>query len=410
MQADCAASTFNGIYLQNRVLTASNTITMVIKNNSSSAKAFTPVAGNITLSDPAAAGMTVTSVSPSTATNIASGGTLNVVYTLSGTPTTAGSFTSTFTSEASDTCVKTGTVCLDIPITVSNTTAPSPLPSIIVAGNKITFNVTGGTPNTTGISWIITSSPATGVFSNTTTSGTGTAVTANLIAGTTGSVTVTFSATNTCGIIFTGSQTVYTGDGLRAALAAAGCASCTAYDNAVVNTWVQITAAEYTQIDNYVPVNIAGANEALMNAAPESYNYVGVWMTTGTSSAVLPANNYVIGFSALNATGAVSTNDYLKYSTSLTTGYSMSGPKLVIPSTSVNTRIYNIMKRPSTVVNVSSPNYIAIYLDQYQLSAINNISGTSSYTIQNADGAALNDTNTFSMQIQVKATATKKWQ
>ena len=407
LSVNSTASAINGIYTQTIALTAANTVTIVLVNNStSSAKTVTPLTSDLVLSGTGAAGISVASFSPASVSVAANGATSTITYTLSGTPTTVGSFTATWTKLGLS-AAKTSTVCLAIsPITVSNTTTPTNLPGAIAAGNTINFSASGGTPNTSGMSWTMSSSPATGVFSNTA-SGTGNTAQAVLIAGTYGTVTVTFTVANDCGLLVTGTRAVTVGDALRAALGAASCTSCAVYDAASADTWVQITAAEYAKIDSFVPVTIAAANEYLMTASPiNSYSTNSV-IQIGTNTSALPANNYIVAFSIIVFGDNLTAN--LKYSTSTSTGFSVGGPALSLTTTGTSSgkRLYNILKTPTAVKNSSSPTYFSIY---------NNNGAIGSTTIGSSSGAySAGDVSSISTsyvncpQYQVKGTTTKKW-
>ena len=251
LAVNSTASAINNFYSQNTALTASNTVTIALVNNSNVNKTVTPLTADLVLSGAGAAGMSVSSFSPASVPVAANGGTATITYALSGTPTTVGAFTATWTKLGLSTA-KTSTVCLAIaPIVVSNTSTPFPLPKPTVAGNTINFSATGGTPNSTGMSWTITSIPATGVFSSPA-SGAGNTAQAVLVDGALGYITATFTVTNTCGLVVTGASTAAIEDNLRKALVAGGCASCAAYDAAATNAYVRITAAEYDKFATVV--------------------------------------------------------------------------------------------------------------------------------------------------------------
>ena len=405
------SSAINGNYLYNSALTAANTVTIVLVNYSPGAKTITPLNADIVLSGAGAAGMSVTSFSPASVSVAANGGTSTITYNLTGTPTALGSFTATWTKVGLS-LAKTNTVCTSItPITISTVINPGTLPNPIVDGNTITFTGAGGTPNASGMSWTMTSIPSTGVFSNPS-SGTGNTAQAILVAGaTTGAVTVTFTASNACAIASTSTYTMSLYDNLRSALNAGGCTSCVAYDAAAADTWVQITAAEYAQIDNFLSVNLAAGNETVMASPAGSFNPGYALYSSGTNNTKLPANNYVVAFSAIQNSGSSNNNAYLKYSNSAPTGFSMSGPSLKLANTSG--RVYNIMKKPSAVINASAATTVGIYSGptDWLGFATTGLSG-SIYNYVNGDGSAISSVGGLSnacMQYQVKGTTIKKW-
>ena len=405
---NCATSAINGAYTLNTALTAANTITMVVTNSGNAVKTVTPAIGDVVLTGTGIAGITVASVSAPV--NIAAGATSTLTYTLSGTPTTAGTLIATWTNQ-SMTCVKNSNVCAVItPITVTNVTNPTTLPIPAVAGNTITFTAAGGTPNT-GLTWAMTSSVP-GTLSGAVT-GTGTTALATLAAGT-GTVTVTYTATNICGVIVTGTQTVNVGgDALRAALAAAGCTSCTAYDAAAADTWVNISAAEYAQIDNFMPVNVAGVIESVMTM-PSGGIDGGGWsfVVQSPNAALLPANNYVVAFSVVTASANTSNDVLLKYSPNANTGFTTGGPTVKLTAAGANTRVYNIMKRPSAVVNAAASSYVAIFTGAggNWLTFVSPAGSSRYYASGDVSNLSANNATNGIEQYQVKGTATRKWQ
>jgi len=91
-------TTLNGTFNTNVALNSANTFTVTIKNNGSSAANGlpAPAVGNLILTGAGTAGISVASVTPSGTYNLAVGATRTFTYTLSGTPTGAGSLTATW--------------------------------------------------------------------------------------------------------------------------------------------------------------------------------------------------------------------------------------------------------------------------------------------------------------------------
>ena len=400
---NCALSNLNGNYYQSTALTASNTVTILVNNNSSTLISISPSTTDINLSGTAAEGMSITDVSPATLT-VAANSSSTITYTLSGIPTTLGSFTATWT-KLDLTCVKTGNVCVYIsPITVTSTYAPLKLPIPTEAGNEIYFKAAGGTPNT-GITWAITSIPSTGVFSSPA-SGTGINAKVILVAGVYDfSISVTYTITNGCSVL-TATNTVNIEDQLRVALSAGGCTSCAAYDAAAADTWVNITAAEYTRIDNYIPINIGACNEFAMNAAGTYGSPGWTWLSLGSNVSQLPANNYVIAFSTINVNGVASNTGYVKYSRLQSSGFTMGGPTLNVDSMAAQQRIYFIMKKPSAVINALYDSYVAYYSGvTMQVSSI--VLGDMNFNT--VDDSLLPYSYYETIKYQIKSTASKRW-
>ena len=405
---NCATSAINGIYTQNIALTAANNITMKLVNNGNAATTVTPSTADIVFSG--TAGISLTTVSPASISIPANGGTATITYSLGGTPTSIGAFTANWTNGVLA-CVKSGLVCATMtPVTVSSTTTPATLPATIVAGNSINFTAAGGTPNT-GYTWTMTSSPATGVFSNTA-SGTGTTAQAILVANTSGLVTIVFTSTNACGFTVTGTQTATTGDAVRSALVAGGCTSCSVYDAAAANTWVQVTAAEYAQIDNFVTVSLGAANETIMSITPNATQGAGyTWSGYGSNYSPIPAYAYIVAFSGwgfTNSTGP--TNVGLRYSTTSTsTGFSnYSTPNLILNGNGTYKRLYNVMKKPANLNN-SAGAAVALYGGASAWAAQTTLAGQAQY-YQTGDVSDVSGNNNNSVPMyQVKATTIKKW-
>ena len=411
LSINAAASAINGFYSQNTALTAANTITIVIVNSGTGMKTLPISLGDIVLSGTGAAGISVASCFPGAPALYPNGGNATITYTLSGTPTSVGTFTATW-AKVGLSIAKTTTVCAaTAPIKVTNTTSPVTFPYPVVAGNAINFTATGGTPNTTGLSWTMSSSPA-NMFSNSA-SGTGNTAQAVLVNGATGTVTVNFNVTNACGLVITGTQTAYITDNLRTALVAAGCASCSAYDAAANNTWVNITAAEYASIDNNMPVNLAACNESIMAAGGSLYGGTGgrpmVNYVRNPGIVTLPINNYVVGFSTYNLSGTSNNASYLKYSQSANTSYNMGGPYFSIPAGTGNNRIYNIMKRPSAVLSTAGTTAMGIYQAAPEFVAYAITTGYGMW-YQGMDSPTLPySTESYFLLYQVKGTASRVW-
>ncbi|WP_346983853.1 fibrinogen-like YCDxxxxGGGW domain-containing protein [Chryseobacterium sp. POE27] len=100
------SSALNGIYKAGTAMTASNTFTVTLTNNSFSTATIAFSTSDLALSG--ATGLSVASVSTASSTLIA-GGTVTVAYTLSGTPAACGTLTATWT-KLSLNSVKTSTV------------------------------------------------------------------------------------------------------------------------------------------------------------------------------------------------------------------------------------------------------------------------------------------------------------
>ena len=213
---------------------------------------------------------------------------------------------------------------------------------------------------------------------------------------------------------FAGSCNIVIFDAIRGALQAAGCTNCSPYDAAAVNGWVNISAAEYTQVALLVGAGKYVANDTYMNGTPQTGFYdngMGVSLTMATSGQTLvPANNFIVAFSIKTSgyTGAIANNLKLKRSlTSLSSGYSDEGGFVTAPPTSVsNTRYYWVRKRPSATIGVSAAYIACFHRGGSSMVGINNI-GTNWST--NGDVNSFPGTSPYTPFIQVISTPTKQW-
>ena len=163
---------------------------------------------------------------------------------------------------------------------------------------------------------------------------------------------------------------VVAGDPLRYALAAGGCASCASYDAKPVNSWVQITAAEYAQLAN--PANVTGAgkrmlSDALMVPVNTTYKISTTHSSSGPDITPIPASSYVIAYRVISAstTGSpISSWAYIQPKIN-TTGSSVNGPYVnygtVTPTYSSvsGTNYYWVIKRPTLKTYPGGPSYMA---------------------------------------------------
>jgi hypothetical protein len=251
-----------------------------------------------------------------------------VTYPITGTPTSQGTLTAKWTKLALS-CTKT--------LAVVNTPPTFNCNGATITANKFNLIKDSTYSGTISIPYTVTGGgdayPAETITSN------GFTFTRN--AGTysapSGSITYTFSGTytGTTNSVFTINTDSYAGgcaivifDAIRAALAQGGCTSCSAYDAAVANAWISITATEYSKV---ALINGAGkyvASDAFMGGTPGSGLYGPASRSPNASfSTQLPANNYPIAFSIKTGTSAPSTMSgiILKLSTTINSGYTDNG-------------------------------------------------------------------------------------
>ena len=239
---------------------------------------------------------------------------------------------------------------------ISHNYTPTVLSQPVVAGQTVNFTATGGgTPNTSGVSWALTSIPSSGLLTGALT-GTGTTATATLAANAKGSVVVTYSTTNTSGscnpTTTSTSDTAVVSDNIRLALST----SVAAYDAAAVNAWVKITPAEYalirdpstgtvTQTTSYYQSE-ANMNTITTTSEPNGGAY-------GYTTPIL-AGSYIYGFSfrtpssgglGVFGAGAVNiTTGTVLPATSAFTVYPASGSSLPALSPVNDTRYCYVLK------------------------------------------------------------------
>ena len=139
--------------------------------------------------------------------------------------------------------------------------------------------------------------------------------------------------------------------------------SVAAYDAATVNSWVNISAAEYDNLGKIV-------SGAAKYATPEIYmntSSSGGWSpdyTAGGSDNVakVPASNYIIAWSVRTGNGISSSlGSKLKVSASRNSGYTDYGNPLPdIGNIEVNTRVYFVLKTPF-MITPPTPSYTGVY-------------------------------------------------
>jgi hypothetical protein len=184
------------------------------------------------------------------------------------------------------------------------------------------------------------------------------------------------------------------------------------YDAATVNSWVNITAAEYNNL-------LVVVNGAAKYATPEIYmntSSSGGWSpnyTIGGSNNVsrVPASNYIIAWSVRTGNGiASSLGSKLKISTSQSTSYTDYGNPLPnIGNIAVNTRVYFVLKTPNMITPAAAPSYTAVY------NALTFFLGNNTFSSSGPEYYGAGDVSNFSGSFasdsysQVISTATRQW-
>ena len=345
-------------------------------------------------------GLTLTRVA---GTYAAGGG--NVVYNLAGTYTGTTDGTAVFTTPECGTVTFFGFDCAGATQTLSPT-------SFSTSGTVYTGSYTVPYTAGNGLSYAATAQTVNGL-TLTRTAGTYAAGGGNVVYDLTGTYTggspTTFT-TSECGTV------TFAVDAIRGALTSAGCASCAAYDAAVVNDWVSITAAEYNVVASLSGMAPYGATPSQMTTNTSSANTANNTATQNfTTQSGLPASNYPVALSVRTSSGgatSTSTMAGLKLkvsSTSQTAGYADLPVGRSTPNggnVTVNTTFYFVLKQPTTRTAAVASN-LAIYMPQtWQVGAI---SAGGTHYHASGDSASPNISGAITYFFQVLATPTKQW-
>jgi hypothetical protein len=187
--------------------------------------------------------------------------------------------------------------------------------------------------------------------------------------------------------------------------------SIAAYDAATVNSWVNITAAEYANLLTVV-------SGAAKYATPEIYmntSSSGGWSpdyTIGGSDNVakVPASSYIIAWSVRTGNGiASSLGSKLKVSASRNSGYTDYGnPLPAIGNIAVNTRVYFVLKTPF-MITPPTPSYTALYNALTFFLGNNTFSSSGPEYYGGGDVSSISLSFTSDSYSQVISTPTRQW-
>jgi len=208
--------------------------------------------------------------------------------------------------------------------------------------------------------------------------------------------TVEFTITE-CG------TTITYGDAIRGALAAAGCASCAAYDAAAVGSWVLVTAAEYAALANTANVSGAskyGSTDARVNTTPASYSWTANNTVGHIAAAPSFANVYVVA-AKLNMSGAVS-GIQLKAGATSNSGFNAYAASFATSAAGLS---HLVLKRPTATTGTNA--YIGIYTGSSGGLGLVNGGGTVPFGSGNT--STLNINSNGEPLLQVIGTTTKQW-
>ena len=139
--------------------------------------------------------------------------------------------------------------------------------------------------------------------------------------------------------------------------------SLAAYDAAVANTWVSVTAGEYANLLTVVNGSAKYATPEIYMNTSSTQGWSANYTVGGSNNAAkVPASSYIIAWSV--RTGIAATNSLgskLKVSPLQNTGYIDYGGAL--PSTgsiAANTRVYFVLKTPAAITP-AAPSFTAVY-------------------------------------------------
>ena len=205
-------------------------------------------------------------------------------------------------------------------------------------------------------------------------------------------------------------------DVIREAISAAGCTSCTSYDLAGNNTWIEITASEYNSILQNVggAVPYGASSVSMANSVTNSWSG-GYTITQNFSQQLpLPASSYPIALSVRTGIGIPLTMAGIKLKvspTSQTSGYT-DFPTTVTPNVSgsiaLNTVYYFVLKKPNAKTADTGPSNLAVYTPETHQIGINDNAGISYYgsgDVSSPNNGIFNMVQLF----QVIATPVRQW-
>lgn len=400
-----------GSYIRNA--SVSGTYTVTITNNSLSALTLAFASSDLVLSGVTglSVGATVT-VSPASA-SLNPGATQVVTYTISGTPTSAGTLTGTW-SKLTLGCSSTKTVSNPLPIfSCTNATITS-----------TNYALTSGASYSGTITVPYTVSVGGDAYPSQTITLNGLSFTRNAGTYTAPSGTVTYTISGSYSGVNNTSFTIttdsYAGacsmiifDAIRGALSQAGCTSCATYDAAMQDSWISITASEYAQLANISMSGKYVASDSYLSQTPFSTYGQYYSATQGTGQSLVPAYNYIYAFQYKPGGTAATINTLglkLKMGTAQNAGYSDIGASMPSsPNTSSYVNYYFVLKRPSIGSTGTGNKYIGFY--DGGNARVGTSTGGNCYAKSgdNNNFLGILDGSFSNIFLQVLATSSKQW-
>jgi hypothetical protein len=386
----CTNATINGSYVSGIVLSASNTFSVTLTNNSSSAITGmpAPTLSNLASTYSGSGAITVASVSPSATYNLAIGASQTITYTLSGTPSSSGTLTLNWSygdlvcqklkniglGDATFTNVKNNTYVFSandpsVPINSQGTLAigttvlapyTSGLGSYLAYTSSFTaipaaYCEDGASDWTFGYSYAAGTFSTTGNLTITLITKKGGVITA-WPAKRVGTIsTINFNCTSLA-LNINGNSISNTvgidegGDVIRGAIALGGGASAATYDAAAVNDVVKVTAAEFNQLQNIV----AGMTNFGRVAADDNIPSPGTTSFVNNMIAnTIPIGAYPFAFTTLLDTNSSGVTLIYQAGDSAVGSYWSSGSCYLFTPSAVGL-YYFVIKRPSVSKTTST--------------------------------------------------------
>lgn len=206
------------------------------------------------------------------------------------------------------------------------------------------------------------------------------------------------------------------GDALRSALSTNGCTSCSLYDAAATNTWVNITAVEFSAVSGLTGMTTNGAqNSSQMQSSEDNGGspYTDGMNTTQTNS--IPTANYIVALKVQS--GGIQTSDWLGVKLKISnTNYKdnfsdwpSSSASFPSVTTAINTSYYFLLKKPTLATTAES--FMAIFDPSGHAMGYNHNSagGYSYYINSDANNLTILSQQNAQLPVQVLSTAVKQW-
>jgi hypothetical protein len=187
--------------------------------------------------------------------------------------------------------------------------------------------------------------------------------------------------------------------------------STAAYDAATVNSWVNVTAAEYNNLIDLVNGSAKyGIPEIYMNTSASGGWSPDYTVGGNNNAAKVPASSYIIAWSVRTGNGVSSSlNSKLKVGILQDSGYSDYGnPLPYIGDIASNTRVFFALKTPYTVTP-ATPAYTAVYNSATIFLGNNTITGSGPERYHSGDSPVLTSSFPSDSFSQVISTTIRQW-